>query len=113
MTRCRCIIHGNITNKPLTRWAALRGPRRTGRADFANRVDFEGRTDFADRADFADRFEVAADFLAGLVERFFVGRFLVAITYLPQDFQAIAQLGHAPTEAPEPRRFRPSQKATA
>ena len=101
MTRCRCIIHGNITNKPLTRWAALRGPRRTGRADFADRVDF------------ADRFEVAADFLAGLLERFFAGRFLVAITYLPQDFQAIAQLGHAPTEAQELRRFRPLQKATA
>ena len=113
MTRCRCIIHGNITNKPLTRWAALRGPRRAGRADFADRVDFEGRADLAGRADFADRFEVAADFFAGLVERFFAGRFLVAITYLPQDFQAIAQLGHAPTEAQELLRFQPSQKATA
>ena len=107
------MIHGNITNKPLTRWAALRGPRRAGRADFADRADFEGRADLAGRADFADRFEVAADFFAGLVERFFAGRFLVAITYLPQDFQAIAQLGHAPTEAQELLRFRPSQKATA
>ena len=88
-------------------------PRRAGRAD---------------RADFAERFELAADFLAGLLDCFFAtdflvtrfvavcffaGRFLVAITYLPQDFRATAQLDRAPTGALELLRFQPSQKATA
>ena len=54
------MIHGNITNKPLTRWAALRGPRRAGRADFADRADFEGRADLAGRA--------VVDFIVGQIE---------------------------------------------
>ncbi len=96
------MIHGNITNKPLTRCAALRGPRRAGRVD---------------------RVEFAADFVAGLVDRFlatlfltvlfFADRFLVAITCLPRDFQANTQLGHAPIVALGLRRFQPSQTTTA
>ena len=123
MTRCRCIIHGNITSKPLTRCAALRGPRRADRNDFAERVDRFDAADFVDRfdpADFADRFDPfdpadrfePADFADRFDPADFADRFLVAITYPPQDSLTTAQPAHEPTGAQALRRSQPSQTTT-
>ena len=94
------MIHGNITSKPVTRCAALRGPRRPGfltgfLAGFL--------------ADFLTSF--LAVFLTSFLAGFLTG-FLVAIIYLPLILRATAPLVHAQTLALILRHFRPLQKAT-
>ena len=85
--RLRCIIHGNITSSPLTRCAALRGPRRAGRADFFGGFlpgFFPG---------FLTEFLTTFFFTTGLLVGF--AFFFVAIIYLPKALRATAQLDHA------------------
>lgn len=95
------MIQGNITNKPLTRWAALRGPRRVGRDGLEARL---------------------TTFLVVLVARFFVLLFF-AVLFLDVRFfvmtchlsilRATPSPGLARFGAPILLRFLPWQTTTA
>ena len=98
-TRLRCIIHGNITSSPVTRWAALRGPRRPVLRTGVFAVIL-----------------FLAVFLAVFFTVTFFGVFLAVffagITYLPLILRATASLACAPMLALKLLRYQPLQTTT-
>ena len=107
-TRLRCIIHGNITSSPVTRWAALRGPRRP-----VLRTGVFAVILFL--AVFLAVF-FTVTFLAVFFAVFFTVTFLAVffarITYLPLILRATASLACAPRLALKLLRYQPLQTTT-